>query len=73
MNETKYFLKGDIIFRSSRLELLYKKRFLKNTWAGVSFWMKLQVFSCKFSKNNFFAEVNELQVNECLFYVVAEN
>ena len=35
--ETKEFFKSDTIFRSSRPEMLYQKRVLKNTFAGVSF------------------------------------
>ena len=35
--ETKLFLKGDIIFRSSRLDVVYQKHILKSTCAGVSF------------------------------------
>ena len=35
--ETKLFLKGDIIFRSSRPDVVYQKHILKSTCAGVSF------------------------------------
>ena len=35
--ETKELFKSDTIFRSSRPEMLYQKRDLKNTFAGMSF------------------------------------